>query len=67
MKAPLNAKSDSSSSDALTRIERFNAGREAERLAIKYQAMRKSPFAFFRGTAHLYWEDLSAQSNAEGT
>ncbi len=64
MKAPLNAKSDSSSSDALTRIARFNAGREPERLAIKYQAMCKSPFAFFRGTAHLYWEDLSAQSGA---
>lgn len=47
------------SRDVVVRIEKFNAGREPERLALKYQAMAKSPFAFFRGTAHLFWEDLS--------
>jgi uncharacterized protein (DUF2252 family) len=26
--------------------------------------MCKSPFAFFRGTAHLFWEDLAAKSSA---
>jgi len=26
--------------------------------------MCKSPFAFFRGTAHLFWEDLAAQTGA---
>lgn len=52
------------SQDALSRIERFNAGREPERLAIKYREMRKSPFAFFRGTAHLFWEDLYARRKA---
>lgn len=46
------------------RIERFNAGREPERLALKYQAMCKSPFSFFRGTAHLFWEDLGARKRA---
>ena len=51
---------DFSPRDAPDRIERFNAGREPERLALKYRAMRKSPFAFFRGTAHLFWEDLGA-------
>ncbi len=50
--------------DAPSRIERFNAGREPERLAIKYREMRKSPFAFFRGTAHLFWEDLRARRSA---
>ena len=53
-----------SSRDAPDRIERFNAGREPERLALKYQAMCKSPFAFFRGTAHLFWEDLAARRSA---
>jgi uncharacterized protein (DUF2252 family) len=55
---------DISSRDALARIERFNAGREPERLAIKYVAMRTSAFAFFRATAHLFWEDLGS---SEGT
>src|SRR6476660_10486811 len=26
--------------------------------------MRKSPFSFFRGTAHLFWEDLAGHSGA---
>jgi uncharacterized protein (DUF2252 family) len=53
-----------SSRDVTTRIERFNAGREPERLALKYQAMCVSPFSFFRGTAHLFWEDLGARKRA---
>jgi uncharacterized protein (DUF2252 family) len=43
------------------RIERYNAGREAERLALKYEAMRKDAFAFMRGTCHLFHEDWRAQ------
>jgi uncharacterized protein (DUF2252 family) len=39
------------------RIQAFNADREPERLALKYQRMRASAFAFFRGTAHLFYED----------
>jgi len=52
------------SADVPTRIERFNAGREPERLALKYREMCKSPFSFFRGTAHLFWEDLGARTSA---
>ncbi len=55
---------DPSSHDIPRRIERFNAGREPERLALKYREMCKSPFSFFRGSAHLFWEDLSAQKRA---
>jgi uncharacterized protein (DUF2252 family) len=51
----------SSPQDVIARIERFNAGREPERLALKYREMGKSPFTFFRGTAHLFWEDLSSR------
>jgi uncharacterized protein (DUF2252 family) len=55
---------DSSSRDIAARIERFNAGREPERLALKYEEMCKSPFSFFRGSAHLFWEDLDARKGA---
>jgi uncharacterized protein (DUF2252 family) len=41
----------------VTRIRRFNSGREPERLALKYAAMRSGAFRFFRGTAHLFYED----------
>jgi uncharacterized protein (DUF2252 family) len=57
-------KAASSPRDISTRIERFNAGREPERLALKYRAMSKSAFAFFRGSAHLFWEDLGARRRA---
>jgi uncharacterized protein (DUF2252 family) len=43
--------------DVVARIAKYNANREPERLALKYRAMRSSAFAFFRGTAHLFWED----------
>ncbi|MEQ1697362.1 MAG: DUF2252 family protein [Hyphomicrobiaceae bacterium] len=35
-------------------IAAFNAGREPERLAMKYAAMRADPFRFLRGTCHLF-------------
>jgi uncharacterized protein (DUF2252 family) len=57
-------KPDSSSRDIPERIERFNAGREPERLALKYREMCKSPFSFFRGSAHLFWEDLAGRKSA---
>ncbi|NML30157.1 DUF2252 domain-containing protein [Paraburkholderia antibiotica] len=39
-------------------IAQFNAGRDPERLAMKYKAMRGSPFVFLRGTCHLFYERL---------
>ncbi|MGH7605053.1 MAG: DUF2252 domain-containing protein [Gemmatimonadaceae bacterium] len=47
------------SRDVTARIEAFNLGREPDRLALKYQEMCKSAFSFFRGSAHLFWEDLA--------
>ena len=46
----------------MARILRFNEGRDPERLDMKYEAMRQSPFAFFRGTCHLFWEDWPRDS-----
>ena len=43
----------------IEQIEAFNAGRDPDRLKLKYAAMRASPFAFFRGTCHLFYDDLS--------
>ncbi len=39
------------------RIERFNRGRAAELLQRKYQRMAQGPFAFFRGSCHLFYGD----------
>jgi uncharacterized protein (DUF2252 family) len=39
------------------RIIGYNSDREPERLALKYRRMRFNAFAFFRGTAHLFYED----------
>ena len=44
--------------DVVRRIQSFNAGRDPERLAMKYRAMRASPFAFLRGTCHLFYDRL---------
>jgi uncharacterized protein (DUF2252 family) len=44
--------------DIADSIASFNAGRDPERLAMKYKAMRGSPFVFLRGTCHLFYERL---------
>jgi uncharacterized protein (DUF2252 family) len=41
------------------RITEFNKGRLPDMLQLKYKAMAVSPFTFFRGTCHLFYEDLS--------
>jgi uncharacterized protein (DUF2252 family) len=47
--------------DAPTLIKSFNAGRDPQRLAMKYQKMRASTFAFLRATCHLFYQRLAAQ------
>ena len=41
-------------------IRASNAGRDSERLKIKYERMRSDPFAFLRGTCHLFYQRLAA-------
>ena len=48
------------------RIREFNAGRDPERLTLKYRAMRASPFAFLRGSCHLFYEGLASASLPAG-
>ena len=44
--------------DVIRRIRAFNAGRDPDRLVLKYARMRQNPFAFLRGTCHLFYERL---------
>lgn len=43
-------------------IKRFNRGRDPRRLQLKYQAMRSSAFSFLRGSCHLFYADLPADT-----
>jgi uncharacterized protein (DUF2252 family) len=42
------------------RIQNFNSNRLPFYTDLKYRAMAKDPFYFFRGTAHLFYEDLAS-------
>ncbi|HZV54635.1 MAG TPA: DUF2252 family protein [Rhodocyclaceae bacterium] len=39
-------------------IRQYNAGRDPERLAMKFAKMRESPFVFLRGACHLFYDAL---------
>ena len=41
------------------RIQSFNVNRLPEQVQLKYKMMATDPFRFFRGTCHLFYEDLS--------
>lgn len=40
-------------------IEHHNAGLDPELMAEKFQRMKASPYAFFRGSNHLFWSDFA--------
>jgi len=44
--------------DVVRRIQSFNSHRDPEGLRLKYRAMRVSPFAFMRGSCHLFYDRL---------
>lgn len=41
------------------RIQAFNKGRNEFFLNIKYKAIAESPFRFYRGTCHIFYQDFS--------
>ena len=45
-------------SDVVEQILSFNAGRDPQRLVLKYRNMRASAFVFLRGTCHLFYRRL---------
>ena len=48
--------------DVVQEILAFNAGRDPDRLRLKYRNMRASPFVFLRGTCHLFYRRLPADA-----
>ncbi len=42
----------------IKKINEYNAGISAELRAIKWKALKESPFRFYRGTCHLFAEDF---------
>ncbi|MEH3086008.1 MAG: DUF2252 family protein [Xylophilus ampelinus] len=44
--------------DPVQEILRYNAGRDPERLRLKYARMRGDPFVFLRGACHLFYARL---------
>jgi uncharacterized protein (DUF2252 family) len=44
--------------DVVGQIVAYNAGRDPERLQMKYRAMQASAFSFLRGSAHLFYARL---------
>ncbi|HEX3933041.1 MAG TPA: DUF2252 family protein, partial [Puia sp.] len=42
------------------RLHAFNQGLLPEMVQLKYEAMAENAFRFFRGTCHLFYEDLAA-------
>ncbi|WP_211441546.1 DUF2252 domain-containing protein [Collimonas humicola] len=44
--------------NVVKRIQEYNAGRDPQRLQLKYKNIRNDPFTFLRGTCHLFYERL---------
>ncbi|WP_159471137.1 DUF2252 family protein [Dyadobacter sp. 3J3] len=51
--------------NVFTKIKEFNKGRDPFFLALKYDKMMENPFNFFRGTCHLFYQDLSKKFTFE--
>ena len=49
--------------ELIERIEKFNKGRIPEMMELKYKNMSESLFCFYRGTCHLFYEDLVKETN----
>jgi len=47
-------------SDLYERLKSFNAVLLPEKVQLKYEAMAENAFRFFRGTCHLFYQDLAA-------
>src|ERR1700744_3818169 len=45
------------------RLTAFNEGLLPDKVQMKYEAMAENAFRFFRGTCHLFYEDLAAATD----
>ena len=48
--------------DAAEKIKQFNTGRDTEILKFKYKNMRSNAFVFYRGSCHLFYEQMPCDS-----
>ncbi|CAN7674274.1 DUF2252 domain-containing protein [Trinickia sp. LjRoot230] len=48
--------------DVASTIAQYNAGRDGERLRMKYELMRRSSWSFVRGTCHLFYSRVAQES-----
>ncbi len=58
-----DSSTDRYSRDAWELIQAFNSQRDRQVLIRKYLKMRKDAFTFFRGTCHLFYQDLPQSSS----
>lgn len=54
---------DNADRDVWEMIRSFNSQRDPQLVSQKYRKMRKNAFAFFRGTCHLFYQDLPIKSS----
>jgi uncharacterized protein (DUF2252 family) len=54
---------DNADRDVWEMIRSFNSQRDSQLVSQKYIKMRKNAFAFFRGTCHLFYQDLPIESS----
>lgn len=57
--SPKIQRNDTIASSVITEIEAFNAGLSSTHRTAKYCKMVETPFAFYRGTNHLFWSHLA--------
>ena len=58
----INSEIDRDSHDVWQLIQVFNSQRDRQAVTEKYRKMRKDAFTFFRGTCHLFYQDLPQES-----
>ena len=56
-----------SARNVVAQIQQFNQDRDPQLLKLKYQAMASDAFAFFRGTCHLFYQDIPADAAIDKT
>src|ERR1700712_3423208 len=49
--------------ELIRRITGFNSGLLPDKVQLKYEAMSENAFRFYRGTCHLFYEDLAKAAN----
>ncbi|MRW91632.1 DUF2252 domain-containing protein [Duganella sp. FT80W] len=48
--------------DVVGLVAAFNAGRDPERVTMKYRLLADNPFSFLRGSCHLFYQDFPADA-----